>query len=235
MYSARLRIRIAWLLAGAAAALAGGATHAAAQSGDSTRATPAASSRALCFRGRPLAACRRYLVFDLTAASWVAGTSHGNGSCVPAGVCRRGDLGGYLAWDLGVMRNVDRTHAFGASAQIGGADPGGVRLALQARARVWLPHGFTFDAAAGPLMARRDLGGPGATRNTFGATGGVAFGVADLVSAVAAADVVNGAGRTSSAVYLGGRLSSYAGVVGSVAVAALAVAVAAALGGGLQL
>lgn len=235
MFSAHTRIPITCLLAGIAAALAGIANGAAAQSGDSTRESPNTAAHALCFRGRPLAACRSYLVFDLTAASWLAGTSHGNGTCVPGGVCRRGDLGGYLAWDLGAMRNVDGAHAFGASAQIGGADPGGVRLALQARARVWLPHGFTFDAAAGPLMARRDLGGPGATRNTFGATGSVAFGVADLVSAVAAADVVNGAGRTSSAVYLGGRLSSYAGVVGSIAVAALGLVVAAALGGGLQL
>ena len=233
MSSTRTRIRFACLLVSAFTVLPGAAPRAAAQAGDSTRAIPA-SPRALCFRGRPLAECRRYVVFDLTAAARVAGTSHITGSCVPSSACRREDLGGYLAWNFGAMRNVDSTRAFGASAQIGGADPGGVRLALQARTRLWLPHGLTFDAAAGPLMARRDLGGLRGAGETFGATADVALGVADLVSVLATADAVNGAGRTSSAVYLGGRLGTYAGVGGSAAVAALAIIVAAALSHGLR-
>jgi len=210
----------------------GGAT-ARAQSTDSSRSTAAPRvARALCFRGQPLSTCRRYVVFEFTAAGRVAGTTHAPPSCTID--CRRPDLGGYLAWDIGEMKNVDSTHALGASAHVGGADPGGVRLALEARGRIWLPHRMTFDAAAGPLMAQQDPGDVSGVRNRFGVTANAAVGVADLVSVMGGVDAISGVGHVASAAYVGGRLGAQAGVLGSLVVGVLAIGVVVALSHGLQ-
>lgn len=227
-----LRTRILSLVLAAATVVFSG-TGARAQGADSSRAAAApAASRALCFRGQPLAACRRYVVFEFTAARHVAGTTHAPSGCVVG--CGQVDLGGYLAWDVGEMKNVDSTHAFGASAQIGGADPGGVRVALQARGRIWLPHRMTFDAAAGPLMAQQDPGDTRGVRNDFGVTANAAVGFADLVSIVGGVDAISGVDHTASAAYVGGRLGAHAGVLGSVVVGILAIGVVIALSHGLQ-
>ena len=220
-----------WARWSSVAVLAVAAMRASAQPSDSTRARP---PRAFCFRGQSLAVCRRYLVFEVTGAARAAGTFHTSGSCVPSNLCRQPDLGGYLAWDLGAMANVDSTHAFGVSAQIGGADPGGVRLALKARTRRWLPHHLTLDAAAGPLMAQQDFADLHGVHQTYGATADAALGVADLASVMVGADAVNGPGHQTHAVYVGGRLGSFAGVGGSVVIAALAIAVVVALSRGLN-
>lgn len=215
-------------------ALAVSIRPAAAQDADSAHAQHARAPRAFCFRGQALAACRRYLVFEVTGAAHAAGTYHGSGTCFPDGFCRQPDLGGYLAWDVGAMTNVDSTHAFGASAQIGGADPGGVRLALKARTRLWLPHHFTLDAAAGPLMAQQDFADLHGVHETYGVTADAAVGVADLVSVMAGVDAVNGPGHLSRAAYVGGKLGAHAGVVGTVVIAALAIGVVIALSKGLN-
>ncbi|HVX41911.1 MAG TPA: hypothetical protein VHB25_20285 [Gemmatimonadaceae bacterium] len=203
-----------------------------AQATDSGRVTR--PPRAFCFRGQPRSACRRYVVFEVTGAARVAGTDHTSGTCFPGSLCRQRDLGGYLARDVGAMANVDSTHAFGASAQIGGADPGGVRLALKARGRVWLPHRLTLDAAAGPLMAQQDFADNQGVHETYGATADAALGVADLASVMVGADVVNGPGHQTRAMYVGARLGAHAGVAGSVVIAALAIGVLVALSHGLD-
>src|SRR5581483_2272022 len=65
-----------------------------------------------CYSSNPLPNCKSYLIFEMTGAVRLAGTTRPYSTnpvyveCVGPG-CRTDDRQGYLAWDVGFMRNID--------------------------------------------------------------------------------------------------------------------------------
>ena len=175
-----------------------------------------------CYSSNPLPACRTYLIFEMTGAVRLAGTTRPYATgplyagCVGPG-CRSEDLPSYLAWDLGMMRSVDSRYALGGSLQVGGSEDG-VRLAVRARSRLFLSRNSVLDLAAGPLAVR--IGNAAQPRETYGLTADGALGIRRIGTVVLGTDVTNDHGRMATAMHAGVRLESMPAVVASALVAA---------------
>ena len=171
---------------------------------------------AKCRDAHALPTCGSYFLFELSGTARISGSSIGrcDFTCTV-----ENPLPGYGSVDIGWMRNVDTTRALGGSLQIGGSDQG-TRLALRIRHRSWLPHGFTFDAGAGPLLEAR--GG--------GVTGDIALGRARIGSLMLGQDIARQYGEVVTGTHAGARLESTGGAIGSLLIAGMAVGLVIAIG-----
>lgn len=206
-----------------------------AQTTDTTPASPAASSpsspRSFCFRPTRAPRCRSYLALEMVAVGRLAGTTSTRPSCGAGPFCRQEDLRAYLGGDIGWMRNVDSTRALGVSLQIGGSEDG-VRVALRARRRQWLPHHLVFDLAAGPLTAQQQPNDNTGVKQSYGFTAESGVGVSNFGTLVLAGDVTRRPGHSASALHGGARLESWPAVIGGAVVVAGLIALYSALKGG---
>lgn len=203
-------------------------------SADSTQATSSSQrSHRFCWRGRPLARCRAFGLFELSAPRHLAG------SMLDPAVTQRGS--GYRRWDqglvsqfvydIGAMVNVRAREAIGGTLTAGViVDDPEMRPVIGAtvRYRRWLTSTVSADAAAGVLrmpvgvtvvrpfgLERQSVPRPAVMAD-------VRLGFADLVAVTGRAMVAtDGRGRTHQAVFVGVSVGSTVAAVVTGAFAAL--------------
>jgi hypothetical protein len=165
-----------------------------------TTLLPKTHQRLLCWRGRPEAQCRSFLITEIGVDHPVVTTrSSVGGTCGTVGddFCTRRLLA------LGLMINVDRRQAIGASvSRIDDGDLTDPPL-IELRYRRW--NGSTgVDFSAGPRQVT--LGSPGSASGLTASVGAEAGYVAGNVRV----DVLRAEGRSYRAVFVGGRVTSHA-------------------------
>ena len=188
---------------------------------DSAQATSSSRrSHPICWRGRPLARCRAFVLFELSALRHLAG------STLDPAVTQRGS--GYSRWDqglvsqlvydLGAMVNVRTREAIGGTLTAGVIIDYPERLSVfgaTVRYRRWLTSVVSADVAAGVL--RMPVGvsvvGPyGPVRRSVprpALMADVRLGLGDLVAATGRAMIAtDGRGRTHQAVFVGVSVGS---------------------------
>jgi hypothetical protein len=164
-----------------------------------TTPPPKTHAGLLCWRGRPEAQCRSFLITEIGIDHPVVTTrSSAGGTCGTVGddFCTRRLLA------LGLMVNVDR-QAFGAS--ISRVDDGDLTdpPLIELRYRRW--NGSTgVDFSAGPRQVA--LGSPGSASGLTASVGAEVGYVAGNVRV----DVLRAEGRSYRAVFVGGRVTSHA-------------------------
>ena len=184
-----------------------------------------------CFTSQPSPECGSYLIFEITGAARLTGTTRLYApTAVPYAGCTVGctieDQPGYIAWDLGYMKTRSSRYALGGSLQLGGNEDG-VRLGLRARSRVFISHYGVVDLSAGPLAQR--IGRAAEPREAYGATADAALGIRRIGVLLIGTDLVNDRHRLATAVHGGVRLESLPAVAATALVAAGAIATAVAL------
>lgn len=172
---------------------------------------PATSPRDLCFRGAVAERCRSFLLTELSRHGRVAGTGFqqqfGNGTST-----YRPDLDTYTHFEFGVMHNRPGRTALGFAAGLG-QDGNGLRFTAKARRRRWIGSATSLDLGAGFANATARAPYPKSSARAYGLTGEVAVNASDLVGLHVSVDVLRTEDkRTASALYVGARLGSYAGL-----------------------
>jgi hypothetical protein len=226
MLPRRSRGAVARWSVGVVALLAAAARPSAAQSA-------AAEHRpdALCWRGRPLASCRAFLLFEFSAPR------HMLGSRLDPIVSQNGyghprwdqGLASQFVYDVGAMVNVDARSAVGGTIEAGMIvdDPSDrLVLGVTGRYRRWMTRHVSADAGGGLLrmpvgvVETEPYGVRRVSVQRPALMGELRLGLGDLVAVGSRAMVANdGRGRTHGALFLGAS-------VGSTAAAAVAGATA---------
>jgi hypothetical protein len=180
-----------------------------------------ATDPGFCIRGRPLASCQSYLVFDLTLNGIVSTTSQlvRFGNAMVQSQRAESDFNNFLGWTVGAMHNTDSTHALGGAIQVGGFSSTS-RVGLVGRRRTFLSTGATLDLSAGPIFVRQAAGNGIGEISAFGITAEAAVGLGDLAGLTAGVDAARSHARGSAAFYVGVRLGSYAALGATALVAA---------------
>lgn len=176
-----------------------------------TTSRTAAPQKQLCFRGAVAEQCGSFLLTELSRHGRVAGTGFqqqfGNGAAV-----YRPDLGTYTHFEFGVMHNRPKRTAWGLAAGLG-QDRSGLRITAKVRHRRWIGSTASVDLGAGIASATARAPYPEGSARAFGLTGELAVNHSDLVGLHLSADLMRTADeRTVSAMYVGARLGSYAGL-----------------------
>jgi hypothetical protein len=182
----------------------------------------ARTADAFCWRGRPLARCRAFLLVELSAPRHLAGTR------IDPGVAEHGSghprwdqaLASQFTYDIGMMVNVGERSAVGGTltAGIAGEDPGReLVVGATGRYRRWLGPVMAADVGAGVLrmpvgIARQNPYGPGILRVSVHRPAVMAearLGVGDLIAVSGRAMLAtDGRGRTHRAVFGGASVGS---------------------------
>jgi hypothetical protein len=224
----RIRFGLRWPLAAALACGALWATEAPAQDDE-----PQAES--FCFRGRPAAECRTFLVLEGNAYMAVAGSRFER-------LGYRGErtqsleLTGYVAWEAGAMVNITSDQAVGGTFTLGG-DANGFRVALKGRYRRWHDRASAIDLGAGIMGAGRSVAYTDREGNyhvpAVGLTADASIGLVDWASVGARADVLfSEEGEGPAIGYYGGvRLGTKPMLAASAAPLVLAVIIFVVAGG----
>ncbi|MEK6613204.1 MAG: hypothetical protein AABZ29_10505 [Gemmatimonadota bacterium] len=188
---------------------------------DSTQATSSSQrSHPICWRGRPLARCRAFVLFELSALRHLTGSTLDPAVTQQGSGDRRWDQGlvSHLVYDLGAMVNVRAREAIGGTLTAGVIIDYPERLSVfgaTLRYRRWLTSVVSADVAAGVL--RMPVGvsvvGPfGPVRRSVPRSAlmaDVRLGLGDLVAATGRAMVAtDGRGRTHQAVFVGVSVGS---------------------------
>ncbi len=170
-----------------------------------------------CFRGKPLPQCKTFWITEF-------GYSHR--------LDRQSNADFYFTWEPGLMRNVGRQTALGATLFLG-ADEDGHRFGLKPRYRRWLNNSVSFDLGAGVLL--------GGENNFFnhrfpGLTSHVGLSFGDWLALTGHLEIFRfenrrfGIKETDFAWYVGAKLGSYPGLIGSAAAPIVYLLLSAALG-----
>ncbi len=189
---------------------------------------PAAQTRApFCFRGRALPRCRAFLLTEVGYYQRAVSTEQ----LYPDSERSRSipELDSHLSWDVGYMKNLDRSKAVGGTVMLGTGDAG-IRAAAKARHRWWISNDLaggdgTVDLSLGvlsaglrsPGTAPADNPGTGFSYVTrgVGLTGEATLGYGDYIGVSVRAEVLRANGRTATAAFGGVRLGSYPAVAAS--------------------
>jgi hypothetical protein len=160
-----------------------------------------------CFRGKPLPECKTFWITEFGFSPRL--DRHRLG--------RRNDQVFYYTWEAGLMRNVERQTAIGATLFFG-ADNDGHRYGLKSRYRRWLSNSVSLDLGAGVL-----LGGDHGFINRYpGLTSHVGLSLGDWLALTGHLEITRLEYRrfkikeTDFAWYAGAKLGSYPGLIASV-------------------
>jgi hypothetical protein len=224
MLPRRSRGAVARWSVGVLALLAARATAAQATPAATTPARAAAAGDrqpdALCWRGRPLARCRAFLLFEFSAPRQMVGSRldpivSQNGYGHP-----RWDQGlaSQFVYDVGAMVNVDARSAVGGTIEAGMIvdDPSDrLVLGVTGRYRRWLTRHVSADAGAGLLrmpvgvVETEPYGIRRVSVQRPALMGELRLGLGDLVAVGSRAMVANdGRGRTHGALFVGASVGS---------------------------
>jgi hypothetical protein len=185
-------------------------------------APPSAERRpdALCWRGRPLARCRAFLLFEFSAPR------HMLGSRLDPIVSRNGyghprwdqGLASQFVYDIGAMVNVDARTAVGGTIEAGTIvdDPSDrLVLGVTGRFRRWLTPRVSADAGAGLLrmpvgvVETEPYGIRRVSVQRPAVMGELRLGLGDLLAIDGRAMAANdGRGRTHGALFVGASVGS---------------------------
>ena len=175
---------------------------------------------ALCWRGRPLARCRAFLLFEFSAPR------HMLGSRLDPIVTRNGyghprwdqGLASQFVYDVGAMVNVDARSAVGGTIETGMIvdDPSDrLVLGVTGRYRRWLTRQVSADAGAGLLrmpvgvVETEPYGMRRVSVQRPALMGELRLGFGDLVAVSSRAMFANdGRGHTHGALFLGASVGS---------------------------
>lgn len=191
------------------------------QSPDGAQGTSASRRSApLCWRGRPLARCRAFVLFELSAPRHLAGSTLDPAVTQPGSGHRRWDQGlvSQFVYDLGAMVNVRAREAIGGTLTAGIITDDPERrpvIGVTARYRRWLSSAVSADAAAGVLrmpvgvtvvrpfgLERQSVPRPALMAD-------LRLGLGDLVAVTGRAMVAtDGRGRAHQAVFAGVSVGS---------------------------
>jgi hypothetical protein len=172
-----------------------------------------------CFQSIRPGECRNQFVLEGLAAQRMAGTQFS-----PGGSRQQApDAPAFVGGDIGVLHHTGGATAYGGTFQ-GTFTAQGTRFALKARRRQWLGARFTWDVAAGPLIAQEESTQPNSgVQQGLGVSAETAISYATLAGIVANVDAMQVEGRTAIGLHVGARVESWGGVV---AVAGTAIAAA---------
>lgn len=220
MPSCRSRVAVARWSLGVVALLA--VRAAAAQTGAGSSSPAAAERRpdVLCWRGRPLARCRAFLLFEFSAPRHLLGSRldpivSQNGYGHP-----RWDQGlaSQFVYDVGAMVNVDARTAVGGTIEAGMIvdDPSDrLVLGVTGRYRRWLTPHVSADAGAGLLrmpvgvVETEPYGIRRVSVQRPAVMGELRLGLGDLLAVDGRAMLANdGRGRTHGALFVGASVGS---------------------------
>ena len=154
--------------------------------------TPTAPAKMFCFHPRPLAACRMFAITEFGLGSRGAGED-----------------AGHAFWELGAMRNVSASSAFGGSLYSSAGDDF-IRLGAKARYRRWLSDAIPLDLAPGLMLHDAENIEAGFE---LGYTASAALSFRDVVGAFLQVDVVDDGRGTRPQLRVGVRAGSVAGAV----------------------
>ncbi len=168
-----------------------------------------------CFRGKPLPQCKTFWITEF-------GYSYRLDQ-PPRRYLSSSDANFYFTWEYGLMRNLNRKSALGATFLLG-ADGDGHRFGVKPRFRRWLDNSISFDLGAGVLF--------GGENNQFnprfpGMTSHVGLNFGDWLALTAHMEIIrlevapfrrpqSKMTQTDVAWYAGAKLGSYPGLVTSV-------------------
>lgn len=230
------QIRNALSIAVAAGILIANGAIAAQQPRDSAIRRADSLTDQVCWRGRPLARCHAFLLFEFSAPRHLAGTKLDPEVTQPGNGYARWDhgLASQFSYDIGVMVNVRDRDAIGGTLTAGITVDGPDRplvLGVNARYRRWLTNVVSADAAVGVLRmpvgvtVQRPFGLERQSVQRPALSLDARLGLGDLVAVTGRAMVVSdGRGRTHHALFAGAS-------VGSTVTAALTGAYATFIGG----
>jgi hypothetical protein len=149
-------------------------------------------AESFCFRGRPAAECRAFLVLEGNAYMAVAGSRFERLDDHDLRTNKL-ELTGYVAWEAGAMMNITRNQAVGGTFMLGG-DANGYRVALKGRYRRWQDRAPAIDLGAGIMGAGRSVAYTDREGNyhvpAVGLTADASIGLVDWASVGARADVL---------------------------------------------
>lgn len=188
--------------------------------------TSAKAPSPLCWRGKPLPACRSFFLTEMAGEYAFATTRTNYTLTFGSQVEKRSvaDETPQLLWRIGPMFNTGPSHAIGVTLSAGTVNEGG-REAIELRGRRWIDVGQALDVSAGAL--RMDI--PKSPEHPTGAGYGLTTGIyllgGDLIHVDAHVDLVLTNNRVRGGVTAGGGLGGFGAVGGTVLLAALAVAV----------
>jgi len=200
-----------------------------------TPATLNAQTPRVCFSGVVRPACSGFLLFEGNAVASGGSSEFTLNTTVPTTTGpiilahRIRDLPGYYSGSLGYVHVVGSKTAVGAVAELGFSNTSELgnahRVAGTVRVRRWLGDAV-LDVGAGPLgveVFTASRSGDCCTDKVkaYGATIETALTYRSLAGVTLGADLVRGAGRTSTGVHAGVRVGSYGAVAAAVITAAL--------------
>jgi len=169
-----------------------------------------------CLGGKPLP-CRNYLVYDAIVAKQVGGNMRNHEDVDDDYNLVMRDNSLYTGLEVGVMRNLGRSTALGATIAYDVDDSMRGRVALKARGRRWLSPLATEDIAGGvvgetvyaPAGLQSSCGT--CTESGYGLTADATIGHR-LLGVTFGADVVHAYGRQLTSIRAGGRAGGYLGI-----------------------
>jgi hypothetical protein len=209
---------------------------------------PALHAQGTCFRGPIRPACSGFVLLEATGVAPVGDKEHVEIFSRPSGsgqpstsTVRFQDLPGYFSGALGYVRVINSNTAIGGVGELGFSNTSNMgearRVAVTGRWRRQLSN-WTLDVGAGPLGVQVFNGTPLTCcvedAMAYGGTVETALMYKGDGGLTAGADVVHGAGRTSSAAHIGVRLGSYGTVIMGALTAITATVLVVSLAGNLR-
>ncbi len=180
----------------------------------------AQATRKLCYRGRALPQCSRFVITEIGYYRRAAGSRETYTYTYPTTdggqqeySFTENDIGSQLTFEVGLMANRGPRSALGATLLLGAASDG-AEVGLKGRYRRWLSSdGIALDVGLGVVSGGGNSRNGATTGN--GITADVALNAADYGAIVLRTDALRVHGHTASAVYGGVRLGSGPALIGT--------------------
>ncbi len=176
-----------------------------------------ATDTVVCFRGQPMPRCDWFFITEFGVIARLAGSEPD----LPPLTSRQKVT---AVWELGAMRNLTPSSAFGATLFFANPDADESRAAVRLRYRRWLKSGFALHVAPGLLVEANDVASDFRFAPKLpGFSGQVGVTWRDRVTASTGIDVVKAGPQTIADWTMSVRAGAGAGAVGLLAIAALTV------------
>lgn len=185
---------------------------AATAAGGQAPSSPVDTAAPICWRARPLAECRRWVITEV-AMEQPMGSTGADHTFGPGGSYYSDDFGTRLTFTLGGMKNVGPTRAVGLTAALSMDDPDAlVPNRVEARYRRWIDRTNGFDLSAG--LARKTIRGDDELQSIVALGPTVSAGVTTTYFGIdGRVDLLRGNGRPVMATFIGVRAGSRAGPI----------------------
>ena len=179
----------------------------------------------LCWRGRPVPACDKFWITEVSAQYPYATTS--TTYRYDYGSYTRQDVGSQLFWTIGPMFNTSPNRALGVTVSAGFVNDGS-RVAVEGRRRYWTAQQSAFDLSLGAVRMNVPPLPGHYQQPSYGLTGGAYLVGGDLIHINGRGDLLVSDGRIRAGGSVGAGLGTYGAVGATIVLGLLVAAVAAA-------